>query len=187
MISLLLCVPWSVQHDRSGSVQLLWNAHASLSVYLCDLRLSRESRQAAGPRQEAGHDNEARVLQKLLLLLAGHRGDLKIPQENQEEGMWTLKLSSFIHLLHKNNEVSLTKKKESDVKCGDKEFPLKCSFFSFLPLYFYFCNYVSVVTFLKQVLQELYIKDTICNFQWHFLYLQHHEVTTQAQKHWFCP
>lgn len=42
MISLFLCVPWNIQHDRSRSAQLLWNAHASLSVYLFDLRLSRK-------------------------------------------------------------------------------------------------------------------------------------------------
>lgn len=42
MIFLFSCVPWNIQHVRSRSVQLLWNAHASLSVYLCDLRLSRK-------------------------------------------------------------------------------------------------------------------------------------------------
>lgn len=42
MIFLFSCVPWNIQHVHSRSVQLFWNAHASLSVYLCDLGLSRK-------------------------------------------------------------------------------------------------------------------------------------------------
>lgn len=41
--------------------------------------------QAAGPRQEAGHDNEAEVLQKLLPLLAGAQRNLKALQDDQRK------------------------------------------------------------------------------------------------------
>lgn len=39
-LTLLSCVPRNIQQDHSRTVQLLWNADASLSVYLCDLGLS---------------------------------------------------------------------------------------------------------------------------------------------------
>lgn len=53
----------------------------SLSLYLCDLRLSGKPR-SSGPRQKAGHDNEAGALQEPLPLLARHRGNPKTLQDN---------------------------------------------------------------------------------------------------------
>lgn len=49
--------------------------HSFCGMQMLSLRFKtvKEAKQQGQARQEAGHDNEAEVLQKLLRLLAGHR------------------------------------------------------------------------------------------------------------------
>lgn len=73
MIFLSSCMPWNIQHDRSRSVRLLWNADVSLLRLFMWFKAVMEAEQQ-GPERQAGHDNEAEILQKLLRLLAGQGG-----------------------------------------------------------------------------------------------------------------
>lgn len=97
----------------------------SLSVYSCDLRLSRKSRSRLS-RQEAGHDNEAQVLHKLLLLLAGHRVELKTQTRRRNVVTETLHLSVFLFCVLRWSYLNIISqvwrwrqqvKQEMDVKC----------------------------------------------------------------------